>query len=151
MRLYGHVPGVLPADPGDVLLALLLAIGTPPSAIPAESGDRAEFWREKMADRPALLLLDDARDSEQVRTLLPGGEPALVLVTNRQQLSILPEATNIPLEILHPAHAASLLVRLVRRPGLRADDARVAEKRQPARQASMTSSASTRGRGASTR
>ena len=127
MRLYGHVPGVLPADPGDALSALLLAIGTPPSAIPAEPGRRAEFWREKMADRRALLLLDDARDSEQVRPLLPGGEAALVLVTSRQQLSILPDAANIFLEILRPAHAASLFVRLVRRPGLRADDARVAD------------------------
>jgi hypothetical protein len=46
---------------------------------------RSALLRSRLAEQPALLVLDNARDAEQVRPLLPGSA-ALVIVTSRDQL-----------------------------------------------------------------
>ena len=76
------------------------------------------LWRDRLAGRQLLLVLDDAASSEQVRPLLPGAGGSLVLVTSRRHLTALEDATAISLDTLPPGEAAALLVRLAGRPGL---------------------------------
>jgi tetratricopeptide (TPR) repeat protein len=122
VSLRAHVPGQQPADPEAALAGLLLATGTAPQAIPAGSQELETMWRDRMADRRVVLVLDDAVDASQVRPLLPATPGTVVLVTSRHRLTDLPEAMPVELEVLKPAEATQLLVRLAGRPGIRADD-----------------------------
>ena len=96
--------------------------GCPPAQVPPGLEARAALWRDRVADRPLLLVLDDAAGSEQVRPLLPGAGGSLVLVTSRRHLSALDDATAISLDTLPPDDAAALLVRLAGRAGLSPGD-----------------------------
>jgi len=127
LLLRGHTPGQPPMDPGDAVASLLQTIGLPAQQIPAGLEARTSLWRDRIAGRKLLLVLDDAVDSEQIRPLLPGTAGCLVLVTSRRRLLALEDATAITLDALPLAQASELLVRLAGRHGLRPDDAAVAE------------------------
>jgi tetratricopeptide (TPR) repeat protein/transcriptional regulator with XRE-family HTH domain len=127
LPLHGHTAGQDPVDPSDALASLLQTIGVVPGRVPADLEARAALWRDRVADRPLLLVLDDAVGSDQVRPLLPGSGGSLVLVTSRRRLTGLEDATTISLDILRPAEAAELLVRLAGRPGLSPADVAVQE------------------------
>jgi tetratricopeptide (TPR) repeat protein/transcriptional regulator with XRE-family HTH domain len=127
VMLHGHTPGRQPADPADALAGLLLTIGVLPAQVPPGLEARMSLWRDRVADRQLLLVLDDATSSEQVRPLLPGTDGSLVLITSRRHLSALDDATAISLDTLPPGEAAELLVRLAGRAGLTAADPAVAE------------------------
>jgi len=127
LPLHGHTPGQQPVDPADALASLLLATGIPPAQIPLGLEERAALWRDRVADKPLLLVLDDAAGSEQVQHLLPGTGGSLVLVTSRRHLSALDDATALSLDTLPPGDAAALLVRLAGRPGLDPGDPGVGE------------------------
>jgi tetratricopeptide (TPR) repeat protein/transcriptional regulator with XRE-family HTH domain len=126
LPLHGHTPGRQPVDPADALAGLLLTLGVPAGQIPAGVEARMALWRDRLAERQLLLILDDAASSEQVRPLLPGAGGSLVLVTSRRHLSALEDATAVSLDTLPPGEAAGLLVRLAARPGLSPADPPVA-------------------------
>jgi tetratricopeptide (TPR) repeat protein/transcriptional regulator with XRE-family HTH domain len=127
LPLHGHTPGQQPVDPGDALATLLLTLGVPAGQIPPGVEERMALWRDRLAEKQLLLVLDDAANSEQVRPLLPGTGGSLVLVTSRRHLSALEDATAISLDTLPPDEAAALLVRLAARPGLSLADPTVSE------------------------
>jgi tetratricopeptide (TPR) repeat protein/DNA-binding XRE family transcriptional regulator len=118
LSLHGHTPGQQPVDPADALASLLLTAGVPAGQIPAGLEQRMAQWRDRLAGKQLLLVLDDAASSEQVRPLLPGTGGSLVLVTSRRHLSALEDARTISLDTLPPGQAAELLVRLAARPAL---------------------------------
>ncbi len=119
LPLHAHTPGQQPVDPADALASLLLTAGVPAAQIPPGLEARAARWRDYVAGKKILLVLDDASGHEQVRPLLPGTAGSVVLVTSRRRLSALEDATVISLDTLTPRDAAVLLVRLAARPGLR--------------------------------
>jgi tetratricopeptide (TPR) repeat protein/transcriptional regulator with XRE-family HTH domain len=127
LPLHGHTPGQQPVDPADALASLLLTAGVPAAQIPPGQEARMALWRDRLAGRQLLLVLDDAASSDQVRPLLPGSGGCLVLVTSRRRMSALEDATAISLDTLPPGEAAALLVRLAVRPGLSPADPAVAE------------------------
>src|SRR5580704_11009295 len=127
LPLHAHTPGQQPVDPADALASLLLTIGVPAAQIPADLQARTGLWRDQLASRQLLLVLDDAASSEQVRPLLPGTGGSLVLVTSRRRLTALEDASTISLDALPPGEAAGLLVRLAVRPGLSSTDPAVRE------------------------
>ena len=127
LPLHGHTPGQVPVDPADALASLLLTAGVAAAHIPPGLDARTALWRDRLAGRQLLLVLDDAVDSEQVRPLLPGSGGSLVLITSRRHLSALEGATAVALDTLPPGQAAALLVRLAGRPGLAPDDPAVGD------------------------
>lgn len=127
LRLHGHTPGQRPTEPGDALTALLLTLGVPAQRIPAHIEARAALWRDQMSGKRALVVLDDATGSDQIRPLLPGAAETLVLVTSRRRLAALPEAVPLTLDTLQPSHAAELFTRLVGRRDVRTSDTGVAD------------------------
>jgi tetratricopeptide (TPR) repeat protein/transcriptional regulator with XRE-family HTH domain len=127
LPLHGHTPGQQPLDPADALASLLLTGGVPAAQIPPGLGARTALWRDWLAGKQLLLVLDDAVDSEQVRPLLPGTAGSLVLVTSRRYLAALEDAQAVSLDTLPAGEAAELLVRLAARPGLEPDEAAVSQ------------------------
>ena len=127
LPLHAHTPGQRPVDPADALASLLLTAGVPVQQIPPGLETRAARWRDHVAGKKILLLLDDAAGHEQVRPLLPGTVGSLVLITSRRRLAALEDAAQISLDTLAPAEAATLLVRLAARPEVRAEDAAVGQ------------------------
>ena len=118
LPLHAHTPGQRPVDPADGLASLLLTAGVGAQQIPPGLAARAGRWRDYLAGKKVLLLLDDAASHEQVTPLLPGTGGSVVLVTSRRHLTALEDAAAISLDTLVPAEAAALLARLAGRPGL---------------------------------
>lgn len=110
VNLRGHGPSE-PLDPAAALDLLLRGLGLSGEKIPAGPDTRAALLRSMVAGRRLLFVLDDARDAEQVRPLLPGSG-SMVLVTSRSQLRGLAArdgARRIGLDALPVAEAVALL------------------------------------------
>ena len=86
VNLRGFHPSGVPMGPLEALRAVFDAIGVDPRQLPDGLDAQAALYRSLMAGRRVLLLLDNARDAEQVRPLLPGSSGCLVVVTSRHQL-----------------------------------------------------------------
>jgi len=127
LPLHAHTPGQRPVEPTDALASLLLTAGVAAAAIPPGLEARSGRWRDQVAGKKILLVLDDAASHDQVQPLLPGTAGSLVLVTSRRRLAALADAAQISLDTLAPGEAAILLARLAARPGLVAEDAAVGE------------------------
>src|SRR5262249_19250742 len=106
LPLHAHTLGQRPVDPADALASLLLTAGVPAPQIPPGVEARAARWRDCVAGRKVLLVLDDAAGHQQVRPLLPGAPESLVLITSRRRLTALEDAAVISLDTLPPGEAA---------------------------------------------
>ncbi|MEU7849045.1 tetratricopeptide repeat protein [Micromonospora parva] len=92
-QLYVNLRGFDPLgralSAAKALHCLLDALGVPAARVPTDLDAQAALYRSALARRRILLVLDDARDAEQLRPLLPGTPTAMVLVTSRNQLTSL--------------------------------------------------------------
>jgi tetratricopeptide (TPR) repeat protein len=110
--LRGYVDGLAPLDPAEVLARFLRSLGLADREIPAAVEEAAGRYRSRLAGRRVLVVLDNVRDSAQVRPLLPGAATCAVLVTSRAPLPDLDGADQLRLGHLEPDEAAALLARL---------------------------------------
>ncbi len=83
LRGYGNEP----TPPETALAAFLRALGIPVDVIPDGLADRAALFRSLLGDRRMLVLLDNARDADQVEHLLPGAPGCAALITSRGKLA----------------------------------------------------------------
>ncbi|MFC9433475.1 ATP-binding protein [Nocardia sp. NPDC057030] len=120
--LHTHTPGHSPADPADVLGRLLIGLGIEPRNIPDGLDGRRDQWRDRLAGKRVLLVLDDARDHAQIEPLLPAGPGCLTLVTSRRRLIALDAAKPLALEVLDPELAVELFCVLAHRPAMTDND-----------------------------
>jgi DNA-binding SARP family transcriptional activator len=115
LDLRGYDPAA-PVSPADALAALLRSLGLPGADLPAELAERAARYRSLIAGRRVLVLLDNARDADQARHLLPGTPGCAALVTSRDSLAGLVArdgAKRLQLDPLPIADAIALLRKLV--------------------------------------
>jgi tetratricopeptide (TPR) repeat protein len=115
LELYGHSPIQDPRDPADALASLLVATGMDQRALPNGLDDRARLWRDRIAGKKALLVLDDAASHDQLRPLLPGTPECFVMITSRHRLPALDGVHTLPLGVLPPEQAAHMLLTLAHR------------------------------------
>ncbi|MEV5177526.1 BTAD domain-containing putative transcriptional regulator [Streptomyces flaveolus] len=80
-----HPTGVMMSS-AEAMRSFLDALGVPAQRIPAGLDAQAALYRSLLVRRRVLIVLDNARDTEHVRPLLPGAPGCLVIVTSRHQL-----------------------------------------------------------------
>ena len=85
-NLRGFDPAGTPARPEQVVHGFLAALAVPPSRIPHDPDAQAALLRTVLAGRRVLIVLDNAREVNQVRPLLPGSATCLVVVTSRHDM-----------------------------------------------------------------
>lgn len=81
VNLRGFDPSGRTLRPDEAVRGFLEALGVPSARTPVDLETQAALYRSLMAARRVLVLLDNARDAEQVRPLLPGSPSCLVVVT----------------------------------------------------------------------
>jgi DNA-binding SARP family transcriptional activator/tetratricopeptide (TPR) repeat protein len=129
-QLYVNLRGFAPrpadplAAPGEALRGFLDALAVPPARIPATIDAQAALYRSVVAGRRVLVLLDNARDAEQVRPLLPGTPGCMAVVTSRDPLTGLVAAEGAhptALDLLTVAEARDLMAGRIGRRRLAAE------------------------------
>jgi transcriptional regulator with XRE-family HTH domain len=116
--------------PAEAILGFLDAFNVPSARIPAGLEARAALYRSLLAGKKVLVVLDGARDAEQVLPLLPGSAGCLVVVTSRHGLISLVAshgARPITLDVLSADDAREFLATLLGRHRVTAEAAAVSE------------------------
>ncbi len=129
VNLRGFGPGT-PMSPAGALDVLLRGLGVAGDQIPTDVDGRSSLLRSRLAERRALVILDNARDSEQVRPLLPGSGDSMTVITSRSQLRGLVAregAHRIALDQLEAAESEALLAAALAAHGVRHHPAALAE------------------------
>src|SRR5215470_6632314 len=114
VNLRGFDPSGQVMDPAEAVRRFLDALQVPPERIPVDLDAQAAMYRSQLAGKRVLVVLDNARDTAQVRPLLPGAPGCLVLVTSRNQLTSLiagDGAHPVTLDLLTDEEARQLLAR----------------------------------------
>ncbi len=118
-QLYVNLRGYDPQEPvatTDALAGFLRAMGVAGHDIPDGAEDRARLYRSTLAGRRVLVVLDNARDGEHARPLLPGDPRCVALVTSRDALAGLVAtegALRLDLDVLPLPDAVVLLGSLI--------------------------------------
>ncbi|WP_346107145.1 AfsR/SARP family transcriptional regulator [Nonomuraea maheshkhaliensis] len=110
--LHGSTAGLTPLTPVEALRHLLRSLGLDGTAVPVDAEEAAARYRSLTAAGHLLVILDNARDARQVRSLLPAGPGCRVLVTSRDPLATLDNARHLRLDRLDDAEAVALLARV---------------------------------------
>ncbi len=117
-QLYVNLRGFHPTgsvmDPAEAIRGFLDALSVAPQRIPADLDAQAALYRTVLADKRILILLDNARDAEQARPLLPATGGCLAVLTSRHQLTGLVAAVGaypLTLDLLTDDEARQLLTR----------------------------------------
>jgi DNA-binding SARP family transcriptional activator/tetratricopeptide (TPR) repeat protein len=113
LDLQAYKAGAPRIEPAEALDRLLRKLGVEASGIPGHLDDRAARYRERLAGRRMLILLDNAHGADQVRSLIPASGGCLVLVTARSRMAALDDAHLVSLDTLPMADAVALLERIV--------------------------------------
>ncbi|MFH9561220.1 tetratricopeptide repeat protein [Streptomyces globisporus] len=110
-QLYADLapPHTAGSHPEAVLAPWIRALGV--ERPPGLGSELLGLWRSLTADREVHVLIDGARDAEQVRPLIPSGPRSLAVVTSRRLLWQLAAdgALLLPVDPLAPADALTLL------------------------------------------
>ncbi|MFC4464656.1 BTAD domain-containing putative transcriptional regulator [Streptomyces xiangluensis] len=112
VNLRGFDPSGTAMPPDQAVRGFLDALGVPPHRVPVDLQARVGLYRSLLAGRRVLVVLDNARDADQVRPLLPGSPSCLAMVTSRNRLTGLVAAEGahpVALDLLSPAEAHDLL------------------------------------------
>ncbi|WP_308344160.1 tetratricopeptide repeat protein [Streptomyces sp. MK37H] len=108
LDLRGHSSSQEPLSPSAALATLLRLFGAPADTIPVRLDELIALWRTTIADRRAVIVLDDAAGPDQVAPLLPGNSPSLTIITSRRHLTGLPHAVPLALDVLQTDDAITL-------------------------------------------
>jgi len=112
INLRGFDPSEQPLTPGHAVRGFLDTFGVPPNRVPPSTEAQAALYRSLAAGRRLLVILDNARDADQIRPLLPGSPGCLTVVTSRLDLAglvAIEGAQPLLLDLPTPAEAHDLL------------------------------------------
>jgi tetratricopeptide (TPR) repeat protein len=117
-QLYVNLRGFHPSGqvmaPATAVRGFLGALGVPAGRTPADLDAQTALYRSLLTGKRMLVVLDNARDAEQIRPLLPGSAGCLVMVSSRDQLTALMAANgahSLTVDLLSRVEAHELLAR----------------------------------------
>ena len=116
--------------PIRMLAAFLFSLGIPAERVPVDVETAGALLRTTLAGRRVLIVLDNARDADQVRPLLPGNRDSMVVVTSRERMVGLVArdgARQLTLDVLSRTAALDLLGRTLGHERVDADRASAIE------------------------
>ncbi|WP_146108289.1 tetratricopeptide repeat protein [Actinokineospora auranticolor] len=87
VNLRGFDPVHPPMTSGEAVRGFLHGLGVPPERIPDSYDAQVGLYRSVTAVKQVLVVLDNARDVDQVRDLLPAGSRCAAVVTSRAELT----------------------------------------------------------------
>jgi DNA-binding SARP family transcriptional activator/tetratricopeptide (TPR) repeat protein len=113
-QLYADLHGSAthPVSPAQVLERFLRALGVLGTNVPENLDERAEMYRNLLAGRKVLVMLNDAISESHVLPLLPGNSTAAVIVTSRSRLTGLAGARHIEVDVFDVGNSVDLLARI---------------------------------------
>ena len=115
--LQGYHASRPPLDPSQAMCEVLDALGISHSPTHTSATALGSAYRTALAGRRLLIVLDDARDCEQARPLLPATPGCLAIVTSRRRLEGLAVTDNARVITLDPMTRQEGLELLDRRLG----------------------------------
>ncbi|MGP3962341.1 BTAD domain-containing putative transcriptional regulator [Nonomuraea sp. 3N208] len=101
-----------PMSTAEALPRLIQGLGWPAADIPVELDAQIGLYRSILAGQRVLVVLDNAAEPDQIRSLIPPETGSRILVTSRDRLSglvALESAGRITLDVLDPDAAVDLL------------------------------------------
>ncbi|GAA1232835.1 hypothetical protein GCM10009676_15140 [Prauserella halophila] len=110
VQLGGKSTG--PPVPMEALGSALGKLGLPSGEHPDTLQRRIDVYQSMLAGTRTLVVLDDAADEQQVRSLDPGAPGCGMLVTSRCALPTLEGTTRIPLDAFSPGESVELLEKI---------------------------------------
>jgi len=116
LDLRGFTPGGIALEPDEAVRRLLGSLGVEAARIPSDADAQLGLYRTLIGAERRLLILDNARDAEQVRPLLPDGTRVHTLVISRRRLvglAVSHGAEVVEVGALDHADARALLARHV--------------------------------------
>jgi energy-coupling factor transporter ATP-binding protein EcfA2 len=109
-QLYALLDG---HEASDILAEFLRSLGVQDRMIPDAEQDRVRLYRDRLAKRRILVLLDGAKTAAQVRPLLPAVEGCAALITSQSSLPELAGAHHVTLAEFSTAESLEFLSAIV--------------------------------------
>ncbi len=116
-----------PVPPEQALARFLRALGLAGDELPDGLDERAERYRDLVAGRRVLVVLDDVADEAQAVPLLPGSASTGVIVTSRPRLTGLAGTHRVHLDPLDSDESVALLAAVAGADRLAAEPAATSE------------------------
>ncbi|MDP9841058.1 tetratricopeptide (TPR) repeat protein [Streptosporangium lutulentum] len=112
-RLYADLRGTVaaPISPEEVLIGFLRALGVRLTTDPGGPAELRKLWLTWTKGKRILICLDNARDADQVKDLIPAEPGCAVMVSSRQPLYLL-NTYDKKLSVFSEAQGVELLARL---------------------------------------
>jgi DNA-binding SARP family transcriptional activator/tetratricopeptide (TPR) repeat protein/DNA-binding XRE family transcriptional regulator len=130
VNLRGFDPGGRAVTQEEALRGFLDSLGIPAQRVPRDFSAQVGLYRSLLAQRRVLVVLDNARDAEHARPLLPGAPGCLAVVTSRDRLDGLVVAEGayaLRLDLLMAEESRQLLAGRVGTDRIAADPAATAQ------------------------
>ena len=130
VNLRGFDPQGSVLPPTEAVRGFLDALGVRPERMPPGLEAQVGLYRSLLTGRRMMVVLDNARDEEQVRPLLPGSVGCMALVTSRNRLTGLAATEGahlLAVDPLTPAGARDVLARRLGAGRVAAEPAAVAD------------------------
>ncbi|MFG2042325.1 BTAD domain-containing putative transcriptional regulator [Dactylosporangium sp. NPDC048998] len=119
VNMRGFDPSARPLPVDEAVRGFLAALGVPDSDLPAGLDEQVALYRTMTSGRRIVVVLDNVRDTEHARVLLPGAPECVAIVTSRHLLTGLVIREGADPTVLEPMSAAESETFLERRLGRR--------------------------------
>ncbi|NUT47900.1 MAG: tetratricopeptide repeat protein, partial [Saccharothrix sp.] len=113
VNLRGFDPGGRVVEPAAAVRGFLEALGVPRERLPTGVDAQIALYRSLVAGKRVLVVIDNARDADHARPLLPGTGTAVAVVTSRDLLTdlVADGAQPLTLDLLTERESCELLER----------------------------------------